>query len=368
MRWWIGIIVCCWAGVAWGAPQELSVSMPAARALEQLLALPETGGSPAPEAVAEIARVVRTLPDGSAWALPKRGGISGAVSVFTVKAPFPRVVSYAYHPDVPSYATMPLSIRFQEWTSEEAKEEMRRLVGDLAAPRVVRGVEREIISPNLDTGGYYEYLQHRTVSLSLVSGTPVLISVACQDQPSSVGKLGLVVGEDRDWNYLFSNTVGLGGFLGWVKSYMYEGCSMTVFVPEGDATRVASFKWLRAGWAEINMVKPEHILAGMRRFAVDFRAVLESPRLPPLAETITLAKKVRALPEDRLQGLVQGVLAPMQSQVRNRSFAASLENGEYRRTLPHEELVRLVFLELWKCRLGRASNPEVCGDAVFSTP
>ncbi|BDV00976.1 hypothetical protein TDMWS_10610 [Thermodesulfomicrobium sp. WS] len=366
MRWWIGIILICWGRIAWGAPQELDLSVQARQAVEQLLVLPAAETSPAPEAVAEMVRLVRSLPDDSAFALPKRGEISGAVSVFTVNAPFSRVVPYAYHPDVPSYATMPSSIRFQEWTTEAAKEGMRQLVSDLGTPRVVHGIEREVISPNLDTGGYYEYMQHRAVAVSSVSGDPVLISVACQEQPSSVGKRGLVVGEDRDWNYLFSNTVGLGGLLGWVKSYMYEGCSIAVFVPEGDRTRVASFKWLRAGWAGINMVKPEHILAGMRRFAVDFRAVLESPRLPLLAEAIALAKKVRALSSDRLQSLAQGALSAMQAQVRDQTFAALLESGKYRHSLSRDELVRLAFLEIWKCRLGRASHTADCSDAVLA--
>lgn len=368
MRWLIGVFLICWPGLAWGALQALSVPVQAAQAMEQLLSLPGTEVSLAPQAVAEIVRWVRTLPDGGAFALPKRGGIAGAALVFTVNAPFSRVVSYAYHPDLPPYATMPSSIRFQEWTSEAAKEGMRQLVGDLTTPRVVHGVEQEVISPNLDTGGYYEYRQHRTVVTSLVAGMPVLVSVACQEQPSSVGKRGLVVGEDRDWNYLFSNTVGLGGLLGWVKSYMYEGCSIAVFVPEADVTRVVSFKWLRAGWADINMVKPEHIVAGMRRFAGDFCAVLESASLPPLAEALALAEKVRKLPADRLQSLAQSAIASMQPQVRDRSFAASLQSGEYCRTLAREELVRLVFLEFWKCRLGRRSSQTACVEMVYSTP
>ncbi len=365
---WIVVVVMVVAMAApvWAAPQELSLTPELGAAIERLLAGPGSGADLDAAAVTTLVQMARDLPVGGEFALPRRKGLSGALSVFTVAVPFARVVPYAYHPDIPSYATMPSSIRLQEWTSEAVKAAMRQLVANLSQPRTVHGVEREVIVPNLDTGGYYEYLQERVIALVPVEGTMVLASVACQVQPSSVGRRGLVVGDDRQWNYLFSETVGLGGALGWVKSYMYEGCSLAFFIPEQEKTRVVSFKWLRAGWSGINMVRPSHILEGMRRFGTDFRSILESPSLPSLAETIGLAAKVRGLPQDRLAALAQGALTAMLPQVSDRQLSELVRDRQYLQNVPRDEWERLAFLEIWKCRLGRTSSLTSCLEPLAS--
>jgi len=345
---------------SWAAPKALELDPQLAQVIEKLLQLPETQGPVDADLVEPLVHWVRGLKDGEELSLPRRSDVPGAALVFSVAAPFEVVVPYGYHPDLPSYATMPSSIRFQGWTTEAAQEAMRRLVSDLR-PGVVRGIEDEVITPNVDTGGYYHYRQKRVVALVGLANGPALVSVACQVEPSSVGKRGVVVGEDQAWNYLFSEKVGLGGALGWVKSYMYEGCSVAVFLPDGPrATRVASLKWLRAGWSGINMVRPSHIVEGMQRFARDFRAILESPKLPPLAEALSLVRQVRSLPEDRLRHFAWGVLQAMSAQLRDRDWISAIQGGEYMDAVERRELERLVFLEMWKCHLGRSSSLASC--------
>jgi hypothetical protein len=344
---------------SWAAPKALELEPQVGQTMEQLLQLPEMQGSVDGQSLEPLVQLVRGLNDGDALSLPRRGNAPGAALVFSVAMPFEVVVPYGYHPDLPSYATMPSSIRFQGWTTEAAKEGMRGLVSDLR-PGVVRGIEEEVITPNVDTGGYYHYRQKRVVALVTLADGPILVSVACQDGPSSVGKRGVVVGEDQAWNYLFSEKVGLGGALGWVKSYMYEGCSVAVFLPDGPRTRVASFKWLRAGWSGINMVHPSHIVEGMQRFARDFRAILESPKLPPMEEALHLARQVQSLPEERLRHFAGFALQAMSAQLRDRDLLSAIQGGQYMDTLERRELERLVFLEIWKCRLGRSSSLASC--------
>jgi hypothetical protein len=54
-----------------------------------------------------------------------------------------------------------------------------------------------------------------------------------------------------------------------------------VYVEKGNSpgmVRSGTFQWIRAGWSGINFVKTVHILNGMKRFARNFRSVLESKK------------------------------------------------------------------------------------------
>jgi hypothetical protein len=64
---------------------------------------------------------------------------------------------------------------------------------------------------------------------------PVLISVSSQNDLSEVGKKGCIVGDDKNWNYLYSNETGLNKTgMGWVDSYMYYAHSVLIYV--GDSS------------------------------------------------------------------------------------------------------------------------------------
>ncbi len=89
------------------------------------------------------------------------------------------------------------------------------------------------------------------------------------------GKKGLVLGSDSDWNYLYSGKKGtnLPG-LGWVSSYMYDSCTIMIYYemdPNEPLVRCAVFKWLKAGWSNINMVKKSHIYKGLVRYENSFK-------------------------------------------------------------------------------------------------
>jgi hypothetical protein len=51
--------------------------------------------------------------------------------------------------------------------------------------------------------------------------------------------------------------------------------------PVTTKVRCAVFKWLRAGWSGINMVRSKHIYNGLKRFAKPLKEILEYPSLPP---------------------------------------------------------------------------------------
>jgi hypothetical protein len=330
--------------------------------LEYLLTIPGGTDDIVPERLNHIIDFVVSTPADASMSMQDRDKASGAFHSFTLKGDLSRVLDYAYNPDIPVYVTMPSSVREQEWLASATREGLKALpqaVKD-GSRFLVRGAEREIITPDANTGGYYAYTQDRAVAVFPGATGPVLVSVGCQTEPSEVGRKGCVVGDDSGWNYLYSGETGLNKTgLGWVDSYMYNAHSVIVFVTDTEAgvVRVGSFKWLNAGWASMNMVKQMHIVNGIKRFAADFKAVLESPRLPDVRELTSLYSGLLSDSVDSLRAMVEPYLAAIVSSGKasdlSRSFRKLLDSGEYLRNMTREEMVKIVLKEFLKERIGR---------------
>ena len=83
---------------------------------------------------------------------------------------------------------------------------------------------------DLTTGVYHEYDLKRTLILLNQKGRQVLISVSKQIDESSIGKKGVILGNDSDWTYFYSNEPGtMKTGLGWAKSYIYDYFSVVVY-------------------------------------------------------------------------------------------------------------------------------------------
>ncbi len=160
---------------------------------------------------------------------------------------------------------------------------------------------------------------------------------------------------DKSWNYLYSDRVGLSkAGLGWVNSYLYNAESMIIYVVDSSkgVIHVGLFKWLDAGWAKLNMVNSNHILNGIKRFASDFKRILEAPGLP--GPTI-LAEKHRQLQRSSKQNLQETISPYLQNLVNSGTsdecsgrFNSSLSSGEYLQGMSHEEMVKILMLEYLK--------------------
>jgi hypothetical protein len=329
--------------------------------LDDVLSLAESQDSVDPAKFNELVDFVRATPVGSQAELEPRDGAAGALFVFDIEGGLADVLEYGYSPDVPAYMTMPSSLQNHQWITPEVHDELRRLLRDhldnrnnnpVDRVRLLRGKEHEIITPDLNTGGYYAYTQDRLVALMPGSAGPVLISTTIQSEPSMVGKKGCVVGDDKDWNYLYSDEKGINKTgLGWVESYMYRAYSVMVYATDLSAgtVRAASFKWLNAGWAKINMVKSHHILNGIKRFASDFKTILESPHLPAAS---TLADKYQELVQMSEQELRRRV-APYLEKFRNSGnletcselFTSLVSSGDYLKQMSVQEMIRILMLD-----------------------
>ncbi len=345
------------------AQEQQSVPDQVYQELEYMLSLSQYEADIEPEKLSGLINFIHTTPPESSMTLKARQGASGAFHAFSVQGDLPHVLDYAYNPDIPIYVTMPSSLHYQEWLTSQISDGLRNLprnvdsAGDI---RLLRGRDRESITPDTNTGGYYLYIQDRVITILPGPAGPVLISASSQTEPSEVGKKGCVVGDDKNWNYLYSDQKGLNKTgLGWVSSYMYQAHSVIIYVADSstNTVHVGSFKWLDAGWAKINMVKSSHILNGIKRFASDFKAVLESPGLP---EPSVLADKYRELQQSSELILRQQVAHYLQAmsgseneKVCSSPFKGLVSSGEYLQQMNRGEMVKVLLLEYIKECMGR---------------
>jgi len=326
--------------------------------VDHVISLSKSKADLKPELLSDLINFVSTTPPDSSVPLKERRESKGAFYKFSIKGDLVHIIDYVYTPDIPSYITMPSSLHHQEWVTPETIIELKNLPEKLEArdlTYVFRGRDRETITPDINTGAYYKYDQDRLVA-SLPGPTgPVLVSVSSQTDISEVGKKGCVAGSDKSWNYLYSDRVGLSkAGLGWVNSYMYYAESMIIYVFDSSkgVTHVGLFKWLDAGWAKLNMVNSNHILNGIKRFASDFKRILEAPGLP--GPTI-LAEKYRQLQRSSKQNLQETISPYLQNLVNSGTsdecsgpFNSLLSSGEYLQEMSHAEMVKILMLEYLK--------------------
>ena len=146
--------------------------------------------------------------------------------------------------------------------------------------------------------------------------------------------------------------------LGWVDSYMYNAQSIIVFVTDSASgtVRVGSFKWLNAGWAKVNMVKQSHIINGIKRFTADFKAVLESSRLPEPQELAAMYRELASGSAETLRQMVAPYLdAISESGALSSPFKKLLASGQYLQNMSRQEMVKVLLKEYLKQQLGRDS-------------
>jgi hypothetical protein len=179
----------------------------------------------------------------------------------------------------------------------------------LGSPVVIKGLQHVEITPDTHSGAYYAYNIHQTVLIFKYRQRNILVVASKQEDVSTVGKKGYVLGADDDWDYLYTGKPGLTlPALGWVKSYMYGSNGITIYDevdPVAGRVRCAAFKWLQAGWSGINMVRRKHIYSGLKRFAKPMKEILEYHSLPTVESMVCKFSRIRAFSEDTLRSKMQ---------------------------------------------------------------
>ncbi|MEN8243421.1 MAG: hypothetical protein ABFS43_00815 [Thermodesulfobacteriota bacterium] len=285
------IMVLLFSGTAFSNGNEKTIPLNVNPGLNHLLDMATPGNSAAfnPEIIAPVLDFVASQksPD-AVYVSDKSFKSPSAYIEVDLNQGLAELLRVSYNPDIPSYIMTPSSMRLSYWKEisqgKESFAELWNLLGDYEAPIAIRGVETVENTPDIHTGAYYKYDLERTMILFKHEGRKVFVSLSRQLGNSMVGKKGVVLGDDGDWNYLYSGEKGINKFgLGWVDSYMYESSSIIVYYetdPGSPLLRCAVFKWLKAGWKDINMVKNHHIYKGMHRWAVDYKSIMEHPDFP----------------------------------------------------------------------------------------
>lgn len=270
------------------------------------------------------------------WEVENLLDATGAYYGYTVASPVEKIIAYLYHPGLPPSLFHPSVVRTGTW-QQEPQQNIPGLWENLRDQEILAlfGREMEENTPDLNTGGYYHYETDRLLLLLKHDSQKYVISVSKQVEQSSVGRKGVVVGDDADWNYYYSGEEGLTkSGLGWVSSYIFDSFSVTVLTADQtdpQRSRHVMFKWVRAGWSGINMVRPGHVRDGCRRFAQSLTTLMESPRLPNIQAIASMAEHVLAMDraglEQTLKPYVQAIreLGENDPVLSRRAFRSLLE-------------------------------------------
>jgi hypothetical protein len=376
-------LVAIWLTVFPGnlpAAEEAPLPPDVVAGAEHLLSLAGPGNQETfqPERIAGLmAFVTGSKKNGMRFTAEASNGFSSSYNEVDVRTRLTDLLQYAFNPAIPWFATSPASLRSSQWKQTEKPwanlPALWDLLGKTDAPVVIRGRETVENTPDIFSGGYYRYDLYRTLIVFNSGSRRSVLSISKQADVSDVGRKGYIVGNDEDWNYFYSGEPGLNVTgLGWVKSYMYDSAGISVYTEAGQDSmlvRAASFKWLRAGWSNINMVQNDHIYQGMMRFARAFKEIMESPRLPSvntfendcrtitgfsdseLREQMTSYRRLLALRAEKLDGGVR------------RHLPETFHSEGYWQGLKREEMESTLVLETLKRYLGK--SPERKGALTF---
>lgn len=308
-------------------------------------------------------------------ARPRRGAPSAYFEV-DVNRPLADVLRLTYDTNIPAVVTAPSTVRLARWKRIDPRRlaQLWESSPNLHAPLSILGTEHVVNTPDAHSGAYYSYDLDRTLLLLPLQKRTLFISLSAQRRLSSVGKQGLIVGPDDQWNYLYTERPGLNWpGLGWVESYMYDSYSAAFYLNSPSAprpVRFGVFKWLRAGWGGINIVKSSHIHDGLRRFGTVFKAILESPHTADVDALTAHFAALRSLPNESLRQCAEDYFRHLQNRFPSREANAILTDRRVRDHLGREEMLSLVSLERLKAVLGKPNglNPERSGNASAAKP
>jgi hypothetical protein len=343
--------------------------------LQHLLSLADPRQSPQfdPARVAKILEFIETPKNPNVlYHADEIAGAPSAYYEFDVHRSLADRQRYAFNPDIPGSVMSPASIRVSNWQQvENHAHSMPDLWKEMAAldgPSVIRGVEEMENTPDTFSGAYYKYDLDRSLVLFKNQDRRALISISRQKDVSNVGHRGYVLGSDRNWDYLYTGKPGLTiSGLGWVRSYMYDSAGILVYyelAPGAPMVRCAIFKWVRAGWSRINVVRRFHIYEGLLRFANSYKEILESSHLPSADAMAGFFTRIRALDIGELRKKFAVYPAILKNRYPDPPPGAKwtpklFDNRDYWANLSREEMQSLIMLEYMKSALGKSNKDEV---------
>jgi hypothetical protein len=303
----------------------------------------------------------------------KINGASSAYHEIDINGGIEKILRLTYNPDIPSVITMPSTLRLSHWkgtdTPDSSLPKLWERLSNLESPQFISGIEHIVNSPDYSSGAYFEYDLYRTLIVIKHEGRSVLISLSRQNDISDVGKKGIVIGPDENWDYIYTGIPGVNksGF-GWVKSYMYDSYSVSFYcekAADSSQVRFSAFKWVSAGFAGINLARSEHIYNGMVRFSSGFKQILENPRMADISAIAKAWQTVKNLPDQNLRQISGDHLVDLEERcttnglMSDKLVAALFVDQQYLNSLNREEMQVLVMLEHLKQILDDSKTPTL---------
>jgi hypothetical protein len=292
---------------------------------------------------------------------------------FDIHENLKKIVAYSFNPEIPYIATVPSSVRLLYWLdarkNRQSPPPIGRYLDRLDSPVVINGLQYVEITPDTHSGAYYAYNMHQTILLFKYRQRNILVTVSRQVDVSTVGKKGYVLGVDDDWDYFYSGKPGLTiPALGWVKSYMYGSSGINIYDeidPAAGRVRCAVFKWLRAGWSGINMVRRKHIYSGLKRFAKPLKEILEYPSLPSVEAMVGDFSRIRGFSENTLRSKMAIYSGILQNRYDGGKWHAKklpsslFKNKNHWARMSKDEMESALVIEYMKYAVGKTRPDEV---------
>jgi hypothetical protein len=367
------LLIPTWSAQA-AQPVEVGVSPAVSKDLTTLLALLDAGGedSFASSRIPDLMTFIYdTKPANVMYTTGDVFNSNSAYDEFDINTSFDDFLKFAFNPDIPSYLLMPASVRYSHWKSVEGKQQplpkLWQALPGFDQTIAIRGVEFVENTPDLNSGAYFAYDLDKLLILMQHEGRFVLLSISKQASVSDVGKKGVILGADENWNYLYSGQNGINRpGLGWVSSYMYDSYSVAVYAQlekNRPGVRCGTFKWVNAGWSKINMVKETHIHDGLLRYAKTFKEIIEAPVLPGADQIAEIYAHIRSLSLAELQDKFYSYLNTLEARHRHEDsfpqqwFQEWFKSNRYLQMLKKEEMESVLMVEYVKSTLGR--QPQI---------
>lgn len=282
---------------------------------------------------------------------------------FDLKRNLEEIIQYGFNPEISSVLLRPSSVRLSYWSEVGGEHKnlpkLWQYLSDLNSPVEVRGTEHIEITPDTNSGTYFSYDMNRTFILFKHQGKKVMISLSHQKEKSEVGKKGLILGPDKNWNYVYTGEKGVNkAGLGWVRSRIYKSNNIMIFYEnssEEPSVRCAVFNWIKAGWAGVNMVNNQHIYNGIIRFASDFKTIIESSTLPTPNELAHQLARFETMPTKELRNRTRRYLEKMEDKyaASEKQLAKLLSDPDYVNELQREEMISMLIREYTKVIVGK---------------
>jgi hypothetical protein len=117
------------------------------------------------------------------------------------------------------------------------------------------------------------------------------------------------------------------------------------------------------------MVKTKHVLKGLKRYAREFKSIMEDPHLPPVEDLAVRFSELTDLsPEERKMKLSPMLSFLLKESGRGKplarpAFAKAIREGQYFAQMSDEQIDGILFLEEMKCILDRGCRVPVIRSA-----